>query len=134
MDDAGLTVYDHAQEQLEMRSLIAAMQQVNEELQLAVRNNDLDGVKAAIEEGADVTLGHFFIVKFLCCPLFKKKNCCNLKDKKHTVTFKVASSEISGDRMTCDMNQMSTFQGIRKNTGLVVISQGMFRMRTAGLL
>ena len=31
--------------------------QVNEELQLAVRNNDVDGVKAAIEEGADVPLG-----------------------------------------------------------------------------
>lgn len=56
VDDAGLTVYDHAQEQLEMRSLIAAVQQVNEELQLAVRNNDVDGVKAAIEEGADVNV------------------------------------------------------------------------------
>eukprot|EP00438_Fugacium_kawagutii_P027031 Skav201242 [mRNA] locus=scaffold3106:34371:40212:- [translate_table: standard] len=45
------------QEQLEMRSLIAAVQQVNEELQVAVRNSDLDGVKAAIEAGADVNLG-----------------------------------------------------------------------------
>eukprot|EP00913_Durusdinium_trenchii_P018654 g17529.t1 len=55
-DEAGLTVYDHAQEQLEMRSLISAVQQVNEELQLAARNNDLEGVKAAIEEGANLNV------------------------------------------------------------------------------
>ena len=34
---------------------------VNEELQLAVRNNDVDGVKAAIEEGADVPLGAIWV-------------------------------------------------------------------------
>jgi len=56
VDEAGLTVYDHAQEQLEMRSLIAAVQQVNDELQVAVRNNDVEAVKAAIEEGADVNV------------------------------------------------------------------------------
>ena len=55
-DEAGLTVYDHAQEQLEMRSMIAAVQEVNEELQAAARNNDYDGVKRAIEEGANLNV------------------------------------------------------------------------------
>ena len=55
-DEAGLTVYDHAQEQLEMRSMIAAVQEVNEELQAAARNNDIEGVKRAIEEGANLNV------------------------------------------------------------------------------
>jgi len=55
-DESGLTVYDHAQEQLEMRSMIAAVQQVNDELQVAARNNDIEGVKAAIEEGANLNV------------------------------------------------------------------------------
>ena len=40
-------------------------EQVNEELQLAVRNNDVDGVKAAIEEGADVPLGPIWVTTWM---------------------------------------------------------------------
>mmetsp|Transcript_23533 Transcript_23533/g.42450 ORF Transcript_23533/g.42450 Transcript_23533/m.42450 type:complete len:826 (-) Transcript_23533:143-2620(-) len=55
-DEAGLTAFDHAQEHLEMRSLIAAVQECNNELQAAARQNNLDGAKKAIEDGADVNV------------------------------------------------------------------------------
>eukprot|EP00931_Biecheleriopsis_adriatica_P054670 TRINITY_DN32197_c0_g2_i1.p1 TRINITY_DN32197_c0_g2~~TRINITY_DN32197_c0_g2_i1.p1 ORF type:complete len:821 (-),score=197.80 TRINITY_DN32197_c0_g2_i1:49-2511(-) len=55
-DEAGLTVLEHAQEQLEMRSLIAAVQEMYDQLQTAVRTNDLEGVRSAIEAGANLNL------------------------------------------------------------------------------
>jgi len=55
-DDAGLTVLDHAQEHMEMRNTIAAVEEVNGYLVNAAKRNDMEGLRAAIEAGADLNL------------------------------------------------------------------------------
>lgn len=55
-DHAGLTVLDHCQGHLRMAATIMAVGEINECLQAAAQLNDLDGVREAIEAGADIDL------------------------------------------------------------------------------
>jgi len=53
-DKAGLTVFDHAGEHLEMRITISAVEEVNTHLLDAARQNDKEAVVRALEAGADL--------------------------------------------------------------------------------
>lgn len=55
-DNAGLTVLDHCHEHVQMATTITAVNEVNECLHDAAQRNDVEGVREAIEAGADVDL------------------------------------------------------------------------------
>mmetsp|Transcript_63469 Transcript_63469/g.147921 ORF Transcript_63469/g.147921 Transcript_63469/m.147921 type:complete len:810 (+) Transcript_63469:86-2515(+) len=55
-DYAGLTVMDHAQEHHEMRSMIAAVGELNDELLEAVKRNDEQEVCDLLQAGANINL------------------------------------------------------------------------------
>eukprot|EP00928_Gymnodinium_smaydae_P009220 TRINITY_DN1340_c0_g1_i1.p1 TRINITY_DN1340_c0_g1~~TRINITY_DN1340_c0_g1_i1.p1 ORF type:complete len:870 (+),score=209.16 TRINITY_DN1340_c0_g1_i1:67-2676(+) len=51
-DDAGMTVMDHAQEHMELRTMIRAVEEVNHCMLEAAKINDYEGVRRCIEAGA----------------------------------------------------------------------------------
>lgn len=56
VDKDGLSVIDHAQEQLELRSMLFAALKANQDLMEAAARNDLAGVSAAIQAGAQLNI------------------------------------------------------------------------------